>query len=85
MENYSKFDEMLDMLMDEYPSLEKEAMALKDRMAAEHEKGMGAEEDMMEMEEEPVMPGAFKEVPPELEDEEVEEEGEEDDEEEMMY
>lgn len=81
MENAGKFEEMLDMLMDEYPNLKDEAMALKDSLSAEGKAPMEGEEDMA-AEEEPVMPGAFKAIPPELEDEESEEEGEEEEEEE---
>lgn len=79
MKNSGKFEDMLDMLMDEYPNLQKEAMALKDSLAAEGG-ALGEEEDMMAPEsEEPAMPGAFKAIPPELEDEEAEEGEEEED------
>lgn len=83
MKNAGKFEEMLDMLMDEYPNLKDEAMALKDSLSTEGKAPMEGEEDMAP--EEPIMPGAFKAIPPELEDEEAEEEGEEEEEEEPLF
>jgi hypothetical protein len=76
-----KFADMLDQLIDAYPELQKDASALKDKLAAqESDADFEMEEgdfDAELPEEEPVMPGAFKPIPKELQDEDEEEEEDE--------